>query len=217
MPLTVKEVKNAKPGRHSDGQGLYLLVKPSGSKSWVLRVQHNGERRDFGIGSATLEPIDADIPLYRRKLLTLSEAREKARVGRALGKAGINPSEHWRQDQDRVVLTFRQVAEECHKHSKQGWREGKHCEEWLSSLERHVFSFIGSKPIEEIDAADIERVLLPIWLTKPETARRVKQRIGIVLDHAHGKGWRSSEAPMERRHRNFDRNASDLRSRCRTK
>src|SRR5438552_2094438 len=80
-----------------DGKGLYLLVKPSGSRSWVLRVQSQGERRDFGIGSVTLDQIAADIPIERKKLLTLAEAREKARIGRALAKAGLNPSEHWRQ------------------------------------------------------------------------------------------------------------------------
>src|SRR6185369_1723175 len=97
MPLTVKQVKNAKPGRHSDGKGLYLLVKPSGARSWVLRVQYQGERRDFGLGSVILDAVPADIPIECKKLLTLGEAREKARIGRTLAKAGRNPSEHWRQ------------------------------------------------------------------------------------------------------------------------
>ena len=96
MPLTVAQVRNAKPGRHSDGQGLYLLVKPSGSKSWVLRVQHRGKRQDFGLGSVVLESTGADIPIPKRRFLTLGEAREKARLGRELGRAGINPSAEWR-------------------------------------------------------------------------------------------------------------------------
>jgi hypothetical protein len=62
MPLTVKQVQNAKAGRHSDGNGLYLLVKPSGSKSWVLRVQHIGKRQDFGLGSVATDPIEVSIP-----------------------------------------------------------------------------------------------------------------------------------------------------------
>jgi len=198
MPLTIKEVKHAKPGRHSDGKGLYLLVKPSGAASWVLRVQYQGERKDFGIGSLILEPIGVDLPIDRRKLLTLSDAREKARIGRALAKAGINPSEHWRQSSQpgAVPLTFRAVAEARYKGLKGGWKNGKHREEWINSLDRYAFPTIGGTSIEAVDTAAIEKVLMPIWLTKPETARRVKQRIGIVLDYAHGQGWRSNEAPM---------------------
>jgi integrase len=198
VPLTVKEVKSAKPGRHSDGGGLYMLVKPSGSKSWVLRVQYQGKRRDFGIGSVTIDPVPADIPIERRKLLTLADAREKARIGRALAKAGINPSEHWRQagQPAEAPHTFRQVAEECHRQSTKSWRNGKHRDEWLGSLDRYAFATIGNEPVETVDAAAIQKVLLPIWLTKGETARRVKQRIGVVLDYAHAKGIRSTEAPM---------------------
>jgi integrase len=198
MPLTVKEVKSAKPGRLSDGGGLYLLTKPSGSRSWVLRVQLNGERKDYGIGSFTLDPIPVDLPVERRKILTLSEAREKARIGRLLAKAGVNPIAHWKAGEvaDAPPVTFEEMARECHREAKKGWRNGKHREEWLGSLERYVFEAMGGKSVEEIDAAAIQAVLLPIWLSKPETARRVKQRIGVVLDKAHAKGHRSSEAPM---------------------
>jgi integrase len=198
MPLTVKEVKNAKPGRHSDGKGLYLLVKPSGAASWVLRVQYQGDRKDFGLGSLTLEPVDVDSPVERRKLLTLAEARDKARIGRALAKTGMNPSEHWRQaaESGAAPLSFRAVAEARHKSLKSGWRNAKHREEWLGSLERYAFPMIGAMAVGAVDTAAIEKVLMPIWLTKPETARRVKQRIGVVLDYAHGQGWRPTEAPM---------------------
>ncbi|MEP7130036.1 MAG: integrase arm-type DNA-binding domain-containing protein, partial [Sphingomicrobium sp.] len=196
MPLTAKEVKNAKPGRLSDGNGLYLLVKPSGSASWVLRVQSDGHRRDFGLGSLTLDSIDAEIPIHKRRLLTLADAREKARIGRALAKAGINPSVEWRQQEVAAPRIFEDVAKETYRQRKKGWRNGKHQEEWLSSLERHAFPEIGQMSVDEVDATAIQKVLLPIWLLKGETARRVKQRIGSVLDYAHAKGWRATEAPM---------------------
>lgn len=196
--LNAITVKNAKAGRHADGDGLYLLVKESGSRSWMLRVQVDGRRRDFGLGSVTFDAIAADIPIERRKLLTLSDAREKARIARALAKAGIDPSKHWRQAlrQEQAALTFRAAAEARHKSLKSGWKNGKHREEWLGSLERYAFTLIGDTPIEAVDTAAIEKVLMPIWLAKPETARRVKQRIGVVLDYAHGQGWRSTEAPL---------------------
>ena len=109
MALTVKRVQSAKAGRHSDGKGLYLLVKPSGSKSWVLRVQHRGKRQDFGLGSVATESIEAAIPLHKRRSLTLAEARDKARIGRELAKAGINPSAEWKQEEEQVP-TFKEAA-----------------------------------------------------------------------------------------------------------
>ena len=195
MPLTVKQVQNAKAGRHSDGKGLYLLVKPSGSKSWVLRVQHKGRRQDFGIGSVASESIEAAIPLHKKRSLTLAEAREKARIGRELAKAGINPSAEWRQE-DEIVPTFRDAAEQYHSQVSKAWRNGKHGDQWLNTLKAYAFPELGKLTVDQIDAAAVQRVLLPIWLTKGETARRVRQRIGVVLDYAHGKGWRSNEAPM---------------------
>jgi integrase len=198
MPLTTKQVQAAKPGRHADGRGLYLLVKPTGARSWVLRVQHRGRRRDLGLGSAVLERVDVDdslVPLHRRKSLTLAEAREKARIGRELAKAGIDPSAEWRAE-DSVIPTFEAAAREYHGHVEKAWRNGKHGAQWITTLENYVFPKLGARLVSDIDADVIQSVLLPIWLTKSETARRVRQRIGVVLDYAHGKGWRDTEAPM---------------------
>jgi hypothetical protein len=133
MALTVTQAKNAKPGRHSDGKGLYLLVKPSGTKSWVLRVQHNGKRQDFGLGTFVVESIGAAIPLEKRRSLTLGEARGKARIGRELARAGVNPSAVWRHVEEEIP-TFKQAAEQYHAHVSKGWRNGKHGDQWLKTL-----------------------------------------------------------------------------------
>jgi hypothetical protein len=77
MALTTLKVKNAKPGRHVDGRGLCLLVKESGARTWVLRMQHSGRRRDYGLGSA----ID----------VSLAEAREAATALRSKVRAGADP------------------------------------------------------------------------------------------------------------------------------
>lgn len=226
MPLTVKDVQNARPGRLSDGRGLYLLVKPSaewvrlkkkkddgealsaeqervfaakpaGAKSWVLRVQQGRDRRDYGLGVALLQAVDAGLPIHRRSSLTLGEAREKARLGRELAKAGINPNLHWRLDvAEERPPTFEEAATEYHRQVSRSWRNGKHSKQWIETLRLYAFPELGALPVDEIDAPMIQRVLMPIWLTKGETARRVRQRIGVVLDYAHGKGWRSGEAPM---------------------
>ena len=193
--LTVRKIASLGEGRHSDGNGLSLLVKPSGSRSWVLRVQHNGRRRDYGLGAAITEPIHFDIPIEKRKSLTLAQAREKARIWRELAKAGFNPSAVWRS-KNETTPSFQAVAEEYHAEVSKGWRNGKHGDQWLATLKAYAFPLIGDVSVDQIDARMIQQVLGPIWLSKGETARRVRQRIGSVLDYAHGKGWRDSEAPM---------------------
>lgn len=203
MPLTVKGVQSAKPGRHSDGKGLYLLVQPKpgeptqgGAKSWVLRVQVDGKRSDYGLGSCITErKIASVLPVEQRRDLTLAEAREKAAAGRSLAKAGLNPSHEWRRAVP-TVPTFEAAARGYHTEVKKGWRNGKHGGQWLTTLETYVFPTLGKKLVSEITAPDIQSALLPIWLTKGETARRVRQRIAVVLDYAKGKGWRETEAPM---------------------
>ncbi|WP_395612132.1 tyrosine-type recombinase/integrase [Allosphingosinicella sp.] len=178
--LTVAQVRNAKPGRHADGSGLYLLVKPSGAKSWVLRVQVGGRRRDFGLGAVDL--------------VSLQEAREKARESRKAAKAGLDPSLE-RKRALRQIPTFKEAAEEYHRTVRASWRNGKHSDQWVTTLTTYAFPLIGGRRVDHIDASAIQSVLLPIWLDKPETARRVRQRIGSVLDFAHGKGWRETETP----------------------
>lgn len=195
MALTIKQIQNAKPGRYSDGHGLYLLVSPNRSKSWVLRVMHKGRRRDFGLGSVVFEPIGPTIPLSKKKAITLAEAREKAREGRQIAKAGLNPSIVWKVE-EVVIPTFETAAREYHGKIAKGWKNGKHKDQWINTLELYAFPKIGKLPVNEIDAAAIERVLLPIWLEVGETARRVKQRIAAVLDYSHAQGWRETDAPI---------------------
>lgn len=178
--LTVTEVRNAKPGRHADGKGLYLLVKPSGAKSWVMRVQVGGRRRDYGLGSFDI--------------VSLTEARDRALECRKMAKNGLDPSLE-RKKAQRAIPTFEEAARRYHETVKASWRNGKHTDQWLSTLVAHAFPTIGAIRVDHIDAPTVQSVHLPIWLTLPETARRVRQRIGSVLDFAHGQGWRATETP----------------------
>lgn len=186
MALTALQVKSAKPGRHADGRGLYLVVKPPNTKgdsarSWVLRVQADGRRRDFGLG-----PTD---------LVSLADARAKAIKGRQLMREGLDPSIEWKRKKS-TAPTFEVAARQYVEQVKAGWSNAKHSDQWLSSLERHAFPIIGDRLISTMDVADIQDALRPIWLEVPETARRIRQRIGAVLDYAHAQGWRAAEAPM---------------------
>jgi integrase len=181
MALTALQVKTAKPGRHTDGRGLYLVVKPTGARSWVLRVQADGRRHDYGLG-----PTD---------LVSLVEARAKAIEGRKIMRDGGNPSAEWKR-KPSTIPTFEAAARQYVAKVKAGWTNSKHSDQWLTSLDRYAFPIIGPKLVDAIDVAAIQEVLHPIWLAVPETARRIRQRVGAVLDYAHAQGWRAAEAPI---------------------
>ena len=177
--LTALAVKNAKPGRHGDGSGLYLLVGPTSAKSWVLRIQVNGTRRDIGLGSIST--------------LTLAEAREEAAKLRKAARMGEDPI----AERDRVrkpLPTFRAAGEACHTELSKGW-EPKHAAAFLSSLKQHAFTKLGNIRVDQVDASAIRDVLAPIWTAKPAIAKKVRQRIGTVLNYAHSEGWRAAETP----------------------
>lgn len=180
MPLTVLKVANAKPGRHVDGRGLCLLVKPSGARAWVLRMQHNGRRRDYGLGSA----LD----------VSLAQARETAMALRRRVREGFDPVEERRKAM-RTVPTFEAAARACHETLGNGWNSG-HYARWLSGFEMYIFPRIGKKRVDQVDSASVVFALSPIWLKIPESARRLLQRIGVVLDFAHIKDWLPEEVSL---------------------
>lgn len=174
--LNPTQVRNlAEPGRYMDGDGLMLEIKPGGSKTWLVRLQADGRRRDYGLGSF--------------KDVSLSEAREKARAYRRQLRAGIDPVEAKRKSALRIP-EFGEAALVVHGEHKAGWKNSKHGAQWLSTLEAYAFPSFGGVRIDMVDTGHVRDALAAIWLTKPETARRVRQRIATVLDYGHGKGWR---------------------------
>lgn len=172
---TVRTMKA--PGLHGDGNGLYLKVDPSGAKRWIQRLVIDGKRRDIGLGSAD----SAGTPLLK--------AREKALENRKLARAGGDPLAAKRRSME--VLTFQAAAEKVHELSKPTWRNEKHGDQWINTLTTYAFPFFGSKRIDTVGSADVLAALSPIWNSRPETARRVKQRVGSVFKWAMANGWRS--------------------------
>lgn len=180
--LNALQVKNlSEPGRYSDGEGLILKIGPTGGKSWILRVQVNGCRRDIGLGDA--------------KAVSLRDAREAASELRKLARSGIDPLAA-KKRQEVVIPTFREASRLVHAELCKGWKNGKHTDQWLTTIEKYAWSRLGDLKVNEIEGPIIRDVLAEIWLEIPETARRVKQRIGTVLDWCYAKGYRPSEAPM---------------------
>lgn len=181
--LTQVRINNlSKPGRYGDGNGLYLVVDESGAKRWVLRTVVHGKRRDMGLGGLRLVP--------------LAEARAKAIEYRKLARAGGDPIAAKRSAQ-ATVPTFAEASRTTLEQRRAGWKDGKSAAQWLKSLSAYVFPVMGDKRVDRIETADVLRALSPIWLSKPETARRVRQRISIVLDWAKAAGHRSGDNPVE--------------------
>ena len=179
--LTATAVKAAsEPGRYGDGDGLFLLVGKRGGKSWMVRVQKNGRRRDIGLGSASKVPL---------KL-----ARERAGEIREQIEAGIDPVAE--RQKAAGIPTFRKAAEQVHAEHKSGWKNAKHKAQWLSTLENYAFSAFGDRSVADVDAPAVRDALAAIWLEKPETARRLRQRIRTVIDWAVAKGYRDGALAM---------------------
>ncbi|WP_294138093.1 integrase arm-type DNA-binding domain-containing protein [Sphingobium sp.] len=179
--LSATGVKAAsRPGRIGDGDGLFLIVQPGGTKSWVCRVQKNGNRRDFGLGSASK--------------VTLAQARDRAREIRTWMELGLDPL--FERKKAQGIPTFKEATAKVLAAHRKSWRNEKHESQWLQSLTSYAFPQIGDVKVSEITGPMIRNVLSEIWLAKPETARRVRQRIGTVLDWAYASGYRENEAPM---------------------
>lgn len=181
--LTAVKVRNlAKPGRYADGNGLYLFIDDSGSRRWVLRTVVHGRRRDIGLGGV--------------RLVSLAEARELAVQYRKVAREGGDPLS-MRRKARQVIPTFEKAARIVHAENRPTWRNKKHVAQWINTLSEYAFPAIGNRPVDQIDAPDVLKVLSPIWLAKPETARRVRQRVSAVLDWAKAAGHRSGDNPVE--------------------
>ena len=166
--LSAAFLRSAPPGRYADGNGLYLFVQPSGTRSWIQRLVVRGRRRELGLGSLALVP--------------LPEAREKALVNRKLAREGGDPLAEKRRSEDMSM--FAEAASRVLEQKRDGWRGRRHHREWMSSLRRFAFPRIGKMPVSEVTSADVLEILTPIWHRKASSARRVRQRLRAVLEWA---------------------------------
>ena len=162
------------PGMYRADPTLYLCVAPGGSKSWVQRLSIYGRRHDLGLGG---------FPLVK-----LAEARAKAFDNRKLARAGGDPlALKSRQN----IPTFAAAAESVITMHEVNWRDERSAQQWRASLRDYAMPKLGRMRVDTITSADVMAVLLPIWNTKRETARRVRQRIGAVMKWSIAQGFRT--------------------------
>lgn len=184
--LTKKLVENLRPGRHGDGNGLYLVVDPSGARRWIVRVTVKGQNNKQGA------PLRTDFGLGGADLVTINQARDRALEYRRMAKQGLNP----RFNAQSEIPTFAEIAQQVHIDRMPTWKNAKHGQQWINTLRDYAFPKIGRMPIDSIDQPEVLMCLSPIWTEKHETARRLSQRIKTVLDVAKSKGFREGENPV---------------------
>lgn len=172
----LKVARTKRPGRYSDGGGLYLHVREGGARQWVFRFMRAGVSRDMGLGPA------GDI--------SLADAREIARGCRLELRAGLDPIEARKARQSAAQLdaartmTFMDAAAAYIEANEPSWRNPKHRKQWRSTLDTYAAPLLGNLPVQAIDVALVRKVLQPIWHVKPETASRVRGRIETILNFA---------------------------------
>jgi len=181
QPLSETQVRNAKPAPKDvkifDGGGLFLLVTPSGGKLWQFKYRFGGKEKKLSFGAYPA--------------ITLVEARQRRENAKKLLANGIDPGEV-KKAQKAATFTetensFEVIAREWHTKFSPTWSES-HAYWVLRRLEQYVFPDIGSRPIAELKAPDILKVLRRIESVALETAHRVKFVIGQILRYAVGSG-----------------------------
>ncbi len=194
-PLTAKQVENeAGLGYHADGAcpGLNLqVVQGQGrtTRSWLYRYTSptTRTRRELGLGSA--------------RARSLADARKLANEFRLQVLDGRDPKDE--RDRQRAAaiagrahrITFDEAVSKCIETKSLEWKNIKHGQQWINTLTTYASPLLGKQPVELISTDLVYKVLEPIWISKTETATRVRQRIEVVLDWCKARGYLKGENP----------------------
>jgi integrase len=179
--------KVTKPGRYAVGHGAYLQIAAGGTRSWLFRYRVGDQQHHMGLGSCDY--------------LSLAEARERAIDAQRQRLNGIDPLRAKRaakRDQRAShlrAMTFKQCATAYIAAHEPSWRGNHSRRQWTQSLQNHVFPVIGDFPVYDIDTPRVMSVLEPIWTQVPETARRIRNRIELIIDYATAHGMRTGDNP----------------------
>ncbi len=205
--LSALEVKRlTRPGWHAVGgvAGLLLQIRPPAQegqsipRSWILRLRVAGQRQPIGLGSFPQ--------------VSLAEAREQARKLSLEAKGGVNLVARKRTQRSALIAaasknkTFKECAEAYMDAHATDYTNEKHRKQWSSTLDTYAYPVIGSMLVADIFMRHVLDVLLQntihrngaagkLWYTKPETAKRLLDRIRTVLDYATVNEYRAGTNP----------------------
>lgn len=183
--LNQMKAKSLGAGKHSDGQGLWLVKRDKDAGKWVLRIAVAGKRREMGLG--------------RWPDVSIAEARERATTARRAIRDGLDPIQQ-RAKAKRVVkrLTLKEAIDGCYKAKQAELKKDGAAGRWMSPLSSHIIPKLGTIPVEDIDQHSLVDTLGPIWHSKPEVARKALNRVNLTFRHAVALGLNVDlQAPMK--------------------
>ena len=180
-------------GYHRCDRGLYLQVAGSGTKSWLFRYKSpvTSKQREMGLGSINV--------------ISLAAARDMALECRRQVLSGLDPLEErgrvkrMRRLEQARAITFKEAAEQYITSKKPEWKNAKHAQQWSNTLNTYAFPVFGNLFVSDLDTDLVLKVIEPIWITKPETASRIRQRIEVVWDWAQARKYVEGENPARLR------------------
>src|SRR5262245_27120096 len=179
--------KIAKMGRYAAGDGLYMQVASGGTRSWIFRYRTGDKSFHLGLGSC--------------RYLSLPEARQRAIDLQRQRLSGLDPMEEKRKVQrpaptpTRPSITFREAALRFIAEREASWRNGGSAYQWRKSLENYVFPTFGDESVADVTTLYVLTALQPIWATIPETARRARNRVELIMSYAIAHGWHVGNNP----------------------
>ena len=171
--LTDLMARQARAGRHADGNGLYLFVRPDDARSWIQRLVIGGRRRDLGLGGYPL--------------VSLFDARRKAVENRQVARSGGDPTLAAAQ---QIVPTFRSVVDDVIAARRVGWKGTATEQKWRRVFKKHVFPEIGDKLVNQVTLEDLRRILVPVWGGRGSTGYSLRQLLAVVMDWAVAHNYR---------------------------
>ena len=188
MLITEYVLKNLiEVGRHTDDQtkGLHLWIKPNQRKYWIFRFTSEGKRFNMSLGGFPE--------------IGLKQARERAVEVRSSLNKGVNPilvkNASKASSQKAKTPIFREFALDYIQTMRPKWRNPKHAEQWVSTVERYAFPHIGHLRLDEIQTEHALALLKPIWLSKQVTASRLRGRLESILSASITLGHRTAINP----------------------
>ena len=170
-----------KPGLYRAGDTLYLRVGNNGSKSWIQRLTIDGKRHDIGLGSF--------------KLVTLTEARDVAFENRKAAR--IQKRDPLAEKRKAKIPTFHEATLKTWEALKPRWRNAVHIKNWRQIMEKYALPVIGPTPIDKLGREDVLKILTPLWTKRPESARRLRQKMRATFNWAQAHGFIESNPAGE--------------------
>jgi integrase len=179
--INPKQIDSLPPGTHGDGNNLYIVVKDSGARAYMLRYYWQGRPQKMGLGTT--------------RDITLTEARDAAIDANRLIARGVNPRDD-RDEKRRAEgsVLFFDFAENLRLEREKGFKHAAHKAKWKRTIHVHAKP-LHKKRIDQITTADVQDVLKPIWMVTPVAARDVRQHLEAIFSAAKAKGHRSGDNP----------------------